>query len=140
MTGEDIDTERVGSVELRGAAGRGETRLGGDEDEGGVVANVGKGCRMLDGDVGLPVDTALARLSLRPRYSATRSWKEAWTGEKAIGALVLLRSSALLDQPRFEILRRSPRPPPPLPAPLDDIVGLEGVLGACGNRGKSKEF
>lgn len=133
--GVDVDTESPGSVELRGGAW-----FGGEDDDGGVVAKVGKGCLAPgDGEVGLPVECALARLSLLARYSATRSWNELLTGEKAIGLLVLLRSSADLDQPRFDIFLRSPKPPPP-PLPLDGMVGLEGVLGAWGKRGMSKEF
>ena len=111
-----------------------------DVDVGGVVARVGNGCRDPGpGDVGLPVLCALARLSLLARYSATRSWKDALTGENAIGALTLLRSSADLDQPLLDMFLRSPRPPLLLP-PLEGMVGLEGVLGAWGNRGISKEF
>lgn len=118
----DTDIATEGNVELRG----GEVE----------VDIVGKGCRPLSGpggEDGLDGETALALLSLRPRYSAMRSWNEVFTGGKLVGD-TLLRSSADLDHPRLEIVRRSPSPPPPL-APL---TGLEGVLGVW-NRGISAD-
>ena len=117
-----IDIATDGNVELRGG-----------EVEGEIV---GKGWRPLSGpggDDGLEGETALALLPLRPRYSAMRSWNEVFTGGKLAGD-TLLRSSADLDHPRREIVRKSPSPPPP----LGPLIGLEGVLGVW-NRGISAD-
>lgn len=84
----------------------GKAVVWGGEDDGGVELTVGKGCRPLatpEGEVGL------AWLWLRLRYSTIRSWKEGLTGGKSV-AETLLRSSADLDHPFFEMLLRSPRP------------------------------
>ena len=85
----------------------GKLTLRGGEDDGGVeLTIVGKGCRLL-GTPGGEVELALLRLRLR--YSTIRSWKEALTGEKSAGE-ILLKSSADLDHPFLEMFRRSPSP------------------------------
>lgn len=74
-----MDIETVGSVAL----------LGGDED-GGVVLTLGNGClagtftfKILEEDVGLEGDSALALESLLFLYSATLSWNVGLIGEKS---------------------------------------------------------
>ncbi len=89
---------------------------------------VGKGCRPLSGpggDDGLDGEAALALLPLRPRYSAMRSWNEVFTTGGKLAGDTLLRSSADLDHPRREIVRKSPSPPPP----LGPLIGLGGCAG-----------
>lgn len=116
-TGFGTDMETEGRVALRGG-----------EDEGETLPTVGNGCRplyMLPGDVGLEGETALAVLSLRLRYSATRSWKDVLIGDgENNGGGALLKSSADLDHAFLEVSRRSPPPPEGR-----FVIGLEGVLG-----------
>jgi hypothetical protein len=68
----------------------------------------GKGCRKLTGEEGVVGDIPLALLSLRPRYWLIFSWKLVLMGWM-FGGGILLKSSADLDQPRREMLRKSPR-------------------------------
>jgi hypothetical protein len=95
---------------------------------------LGNACRPFEGEfrgilcweTGLEGGRALALLPLLPRYSAIRSWKDELIGEKFWGDDTLLKSSADLDHPFRDMLRRSPKPPVP-PAVG---IGLEGTLGA----------
>lgn len=111
MSDTDIATE--GNAELRGG-----------EVEGDIV---GKGCRPLSGlggDDGLDDETALALLPLRPTVLRD-ALLERGVHRREVGrrhfADTSLRSSADLDHPRRDIVRKSPSPPPP-PAPLGPLI------------------
>lgn len=124
--------ESEGNVELRGGV-----------EIGGEVPILGNGCRLFEGEckgtscceTGLAGGMALAVLPLLPRYSAIRSWKDELTGEKFWGVDTLFKSSADLDHPFRDMLRRSPKPP----VPLVLGIGLDGTLGAW-NLDSSTEF
>ena len=98
----------LGSLSRTGAETEidGKFVLRGGEDDGGVELKVGKGCRPLRAPEGA---VELALLRLRLRYSTILSWKEGLAGENSAGE-TLLKSSADLDHPFFEMLLRSPSP------------------------------
>lgn len=102
--GAEIEIDTEGTVALRGGDDK-------EVDVGEVSLMLGNGWRpcTLGGKVGLDGVVALALLSFRLRYSATLSWNEVLIGEN-LGGDILLRSSADLDHPLREILRRSPEP------------------------------
>jgi hypothetical protein len=96
----------IGPLSRRGAETEIETegKLVAPGDGGGVLEEEGKRWRPL----GAPEEVELVLLRLRLRYSTIRSWKEGLTGEYSAGE-ILLRSSADLDHPFFEMFLRSPR-------------------------------
>jgi len=94
-TGAETEIETDGKLVARGG-----------EDDGGVEDDDGKWRRPLGAPEG---KVELALLRLRLRYSTIRSWKEGLTGENSASD-TLLKSSADLDHPFFEMFLRSPSP------------------------------
>ena len=92
--GAETEMETDGKLEDRGG-----------EDEGGVEEEEGKRWRPLGAG---ECEVELVLLRLRLRYSTMRSWKEGLTGEYSADE-ILLKSSADLDHPFFEMFLRSPR-------------------------------